>query len=225
VIAWEPWRWGGGITQPGYALDRIVAGDMDGYLRGWASGIAAWGRPVTLRFAHEMNGNWYPWAEGINGNGPGDYVAAWRHVHDLFKAAGAVNVTWMWAPNVPYPGSTPLTSLYPGRDYVDVVGLDGYNWGTAASWSSWTDPKSLFGPGLAQLRALAPGKPIVIAETASAEAGGSKPEWIKTLIAYLAAQRDIVGFVWFQFVKETDWRFDSTPASGAAFKQALANRR
>jgi hypothetical protein len=45
-----------------------------------------------LRFGHEVNGNGYPWAEGVNGNGPGDHVAAWHHVHEVFTAAGATNV-------------------------------------------------------------------------------------------------------------------------------------
>ena len=56
-----------------------------------------------IRFAHEMNGTWYPWAEGVNGNGPGDYVAAWRHVVGVFRRAKVSNVTWTWAPTCPTP--------------------------------------------------------------------------------------------------------------------------
>ncbi len=225
IITWEPWRWGGGIDQPAYALDRITAGDHDAYIRSFANGLRNWGRPVTLRFAHEMNGSWYPWAEGVNSNGPGDYVRAWRHVHDVVAAAGATNVSWMWSPNTPPTGTVALGALYPGRAYVDAVALDGYNWGTTRSWSSWTSPSTLFGQGLSELRALAPGKPITIGETAAAEAGGSKPAWIRDLLGYLSAQPDVTGFVWFELNKETDWRFDSSSASTAAFAAALATRR
>jgi hypothetical protein len=172
-----------------------------------------------------MNGNWYPWAEGVNGNQSGDYVQAWRHVHDVLAAAGASNVAWVWSPNVPYFGSTDLAGLFPGAGYVDVVALDGYNWGTSASWSSWISPQDLFAPGIAQLRTLAPGVPILIAETASAEAGGSKAQWDTDLISYLVAQPDVVGFVWFHLQKETDWRINSSDSSAAAFKAALASRR
>lgn len=224
IVTWEPWTWGGGISQPAYALKNITAGTFDAYIANWAKGLAAWGKPLTLRFAHEMNGNWYPWDEGVNGNQPGDYVAAWRHVHDLFARAGATNVSWLWSPNVPYAGATSLSELYPGAKYVDQVGLDGYNWGTSQTWSTWTAPQDLFGPGLAALRNLAPKKPIVIAETASAEAGGSKPDWISQLVAYLDAQADVSTFVWFDEDKEVDWRFDSTQASADAFRAALAAR-
>ena len=225
LITWEPWAWGGGLAQPAYALDRIAAGDFDAYITQWGQALASWGQPVQLRFAHEMNGNWYPWAEGVNGNQPGDYVQAWRHVHDVVAATGASNVDWVWSPNVPYFGSTDLAGLFPGAGYVNVVALDGYNWGTSASWSSWMSPQDLFAPGMAQLRTLAPGLPILIAETASAEAGGSKAQWNTDLVSYLAAQPDVVGFVWFHLQKETDWRINSSDTSAAAFNAALAARR
>lgn len=80
-------------------------------------------------------------------------------------------------------------------------------------------------PGIAQLRTLAPGVPILIAETASTEAGGSKPEWNTSLVSYLAAQPDVVGFVWFHLQEETDWRIYSSDTSAATFKGALAARR
>ncbi len=225
LITWEPWLWSGnGANQPAYALDRITAGDFDTYLQQWGTALASWDKPVMLRFAHEMNGNWYPWAESANGNQAGDYVAAWRHVHDVVAATGATNVQWVWSPNVPYWGSTPLSGLYPGAGYVDIVGLDGYNWGTAASWSSWTSPSALFGDGLTALRSLAPGKPIMISETASAEAGGSKADWNTALVSYLAAQSDVTAFVWFHHNKEVDWRINSSTGSANALTAALAAR-
>ncbi|MFC0456128.1 glycoside hydrolase family 26 protein [Arthrobacter liuii] len=225
LVTWEPWAWGGGVDQPAYALGRITAGDFDGYITQWGQSLAAWGKPVMLRFAHEMNGNWYPWAEGVNGNQAGDYVAAWRHVHDVVAATGASNVQWVWSPNVPYLGSTDLAGLFPGPGYVDVVALDGYNWGTSQTWSSWVSPVDLFAPGISQLRTLAPGKPVLIAETASSEMGGSKASWNTDLVSYLAAQPDVMGFVWFHMQKETDWRINSSDSSAAAFKSALTARR
>jgi hypothetical protein len=225
LITWEPWAWGDGTEQPAYSLDRIAAGDFDAHITQWGQALTAWGHPVQLRFAHEMNGNWYPWAEGVNGNQTGDYVNAWRHVHDVVAATGAGNVSWVWSPNVPYYGSTDLAGLFPGVGYVDVVALDGYNWGTSASWSGWISPQDLFAPGIAQLRALAPGVPILISETASSEAGGNKAAWNTGLVSYLAAQPDVVGFVWFHIQKETDWRINSSATSASAFKSALEARR
>lgn len=224
ILTWEPWAAGGGAAQPAYSLASIAGGAYDGYLRSWGEALATWGKPVLLRFAHEMNGDWYPWSEAVNGNKAGDYVRAWRHVHTVLTGAGASNVRWVWAPNT--GGPVDITGLYPGHAFVNVIGLDGYNWGTAgASWgSNWTSARTLFGPWLDRLRVLAPGKGIIVTETASTELGGNKAEWIRDTIAYLDAQPDVTGFVWFDLNKETDWRIASSTASSASFKSALAAR-
>ena len=101
-------------NQPQYSLARIASGAYDADLRRIALVIAALHSPVYLRFAHEMNGNWYPWGSDVNGNQPADYVRAWRHVHGVFVAAGAVNAQWVWSPDAD-TGSKPvaLQPLYP----------------------------------------------------------------------------------------------------------------
>ena len=82
----------------------------------------------------------------------------------------------------------------------------------------------LFGPALAELRDIAPGKPVVISEIASTGVGGSKADWIGQAVAFLDAQPDVVGFVWFSLRKEADWRLDDSPESAAAFRAALEGR-
>lgn len=224
ILTWEPWVAGGGLNQHGYSLAAIAGGAHDGYIKSWGAALANWGQPVLLRFAHEMNGDWYPWSEAVNGNNPGDYVRAWRHVHDVLLAEGAGNVRWVWAPNA--GGPVDMAGLYPGDTYVDVLGLDGYNWGTVgSSWGSrWTPAGGLFGPWLDRLRVLGSGKEIIISETACTELGGNKAEWIRDAIAYLDAQPDVTGFIWFDMNKETDWRVASSTASSTSFAAALAAR-
>ena len=132
---------------------------------------------------------------------------------------------WVWSPNVPYYGSTPITTEYPGDAYVNDVALDGYNWGLDGVGGSWKSPSTVFGEGLTELRGLASTKPIIVAETASSENGGSKAQWNTDLVSYLAAQPDVTGFVWFDLNKEVDWRIDSSTTSASAFNAALAARR
>lgn len=221
-LTWEPWDPAAGVAQPAYALDRITAGDFDAYLTRWAKQVKAYGKPLVIRFAHEMNGSWYPWAEQVNGNGPGDYRAAWQHVVGIFQRAKVANVSWTFAANVPYPGSTPLASLYPGDGYVDRVGLDGYNWGTTQPWSTWQSFGDLFGPGVAELRSITT-RPVYVCETAAPEgAGGDKAAWISDMWSWLAVHPEVRGLTWFSLAKEADWRIDSSPASLAAFRAGLA---
>jgi hypothetical protein len=225
LITWEPWGNGAlGPRQPGYSLARFLDGDFDAYIRHWAEGARDSGGPVLLRFAPEMNGNWNSWSSATNGNSSREYVAVWRRVHALFDQVGAHNVQWVWSPNVSFPGSTPLRSLYPGDRYVDWVGVDGYNWGTSRPGSRWQTFDQVFVPTIRSIR-LFTAKPLMLSEIGSAEQGGDKAQWISDLFTSLRQNPDILAFVWFDYDKEADWRLDSSDAARDAFAAQIANRR
>ncbi len=224
MITWEPWLPNNGPAHSASPLQRLKAGEYDAYLREWGSALAKWGHPILLRFGHEMNENWYPWGRGNSTNTPADFIDAWRHVHDVLAGGGADNVVWVWSPNAPKCPSDQIAEYYPGQKYVDVVSLDGYNWGTSKPWSGWTNPEDIFGLGLQQLRTLAPDKPVIIGETSSSEDGGSKAAWNRSLVSYLLAQPDILAFIWFDMQKEADWRLDSSQESVKSISEALSQR-
>jgi beta-mannanase len=114
-----------------------------------------------------------------------------------------------------------LSELYPGEGSVDEVALDGYNWGTTQTNSTWQSFGQVFGPGLAQLATFT-SRPVSIGETASTESGGNKAAWINDMFTQLqSTYPQVVGFVWFDFNKETDWRVDSSPSSLAAFSAGV----
>lgn len=222
LLTLEPWTPGAGVDQPNYRLARIAAGEHDRDLQRWAEDLAQWDQPLLLRFAHEQNGQWYPWSVGVNGNSATDYVRAWRHVRAVFRSAGADQARFVWAPNIPFAGASDLAESFPGAAEVDVLGLDGYNWG-AGQGQGWVEPEELFSAGLGRLRSLPGEHPILITEVASADGRGSrKAAWIRSLVAYLQQQEQVTGFVWFHADKERDWRFTSTPAAHQAFREALA---
>lgn len=221
VITWEPWDPAAGVDQPTYSLDAIASGAHDAYVTRWARQIRAYGQPVVLRFAHEMNGSWYPWAAGVNGNNAADYVAAWNHVTGLFSRAKVRNVTWSWSPNVPYPGSTSLRSLYPGDRTVGIVALDGYNWAGLLPGTTWTSFRDVFTQGQQEIAALT-STPVHVGEVGAPETGGDKSQWVRDMFAYLATKPGIAGFTWFSHLKEADWRINSSAASLDAFRIGLA---
>ncbi|MFG1660090.1 glycoside hydrolase family 26 protein [Micromonospora chersina] len=210
-------------TQPRYRLSRIADGHFDTYLRSWAEGVKSLGYPVAIRFAHEMNGDWYPWCEKANGNRPGEYVEAWRHVHDLFEEAGATNVIWVWSPNARWNKTTAhLSGFYPGDDYVDWVGTTGY-YGTG-TWSTYSSFDAIFGPTIAEIRTFSR-RPLVVTETGATDAGGRKAQWIRETFRALPKHRDVIGLIWFEVDKELDWRIAGSPAASTAFAQSVAAPR
>jgi hypothetical protein len=222
-ITWEPWDPNRHAAQPDYTPARIASGAFDDYVDWWAKSAARYGKPLLMRFAHEMNGTTYPWAPAVNGGGAESFVAAWRHVHERFLAAGATNVIWVWSPNVTMGLPTPLKSVWPGRDYVDVVAVDGYNYGADhPDWGGWNQPHRLFAATIHQVERLAPDKPLWVNETGSTEHGGDKAAWIIDLLAYLRTTR-ATGLVWFDFdvPGEPDFRLASSPQSFAAAAGSL----
>jgi beta-mannanase len=222
MITWEPDLDSGEPTnQPNYSPARIAAGAFDPYIRRAAREAAAYGQPFLLRFAHEMNGSWYEWG-AIPGNSPADYVAMWRHVVSIFREEGATNVRWVWSPNVYGSGGTePFQAYYPGDEWVDFVSLDGYNW-SGLKPSGWRSFAEVFESSYQAMTELT-GKPLMISETASPETGGDKAAWIREILTVLPTRMPRVrALIWFDRLKETDWRIDSSVASDLAFRELTA---
>ncbi|MER7751210.1 glycosyl hydrolase [Kitasatospora sp. NPDC097643] len=207
-MAWEPYS---------HSLADIAAGDTDDYVRGVAKAVARLDQPIAISIAHEMNGDWYPW--GRQASNAADFVAAWRHVHDIFDKAGATNVIWVWSPNITDPApNTRLAPYYPGDTYVDWAGMTGY--------FTRYGPKTfdtLYGPTMAEIRAFTK-KPFFISETAS-EQGKRQLADIDQLFSGLEAHDDVIGFIWFNIVKRADWRIEAVPETLAAFKHRVADPR
>ena len=210
------------VSEPNLSLSTIIAGGWDSYIKTWATAAKSWGHPFFLRFNWEMNGNWFPWSEGVNGNTSGQYVEAWRHVHDIFASVGATNVTWVWCPNVdPNNSHTPLPGLYPGDSYVDWTCLDGYNWD-----SPWMSFDQLYKSSYdALVGSIAPTKPIVIGEQASTEKGGSKASWITDMLTKIPASYPKVGAVlWFEkYDSGMDWPIETSTNATAAFAAGISS--
>ncbi len=214
MISWEP----------DVPDEKIIGGSYDSFIRRYALDAATFGKTILLRFAWEENGSWTAWSPGVNGNTALTFIAAWRHIHDIFVGEHATNVQWVWAPNVVFPGSAPYSGLYPGDDYVDWLGLDGYNWGTSTTYSYWSSGDQIFGPSIESLMALS-SKPIMISEIGSAEQGGNKATWITDwfLRDLPTSFPRVRAVVWFDQNKEADWQIDSSASSLAAFRQVVAS--
>jgi hypothetical protein len=191
------------------SLANIAAGQYDAYLRSYAAAVKAFGAQVVLSFGHEMNGDWYSWA--YQHTPAAVFIAAWRHIVDMFRSAGARNVTWLWTVNIidwriPIPSPAPW---WPGNSYVNWVGIDGYYYN-----STWKFAP-LFGPTIVAVRKLTR-DPILISETGAATTA-NQPAKVADLFAG-ARTYGLLGFVWFDGDVNRDWRIDS-PVAFAAFRR------
>jgi beta-mannanase len=234
MVTWEPWltdfenarhpelplrdaRERGG-------LEAVARGEYDFYVDAWAAAAAAFGRPMFLRFAHEMNDPYrYPW--GPQNNTKEAFIAAWRHVVERFRLAGADQVRWIWAPHVAYE-YWPL--YYPGEAYVDWVSTGALNFGTVAHWSLWWTFDELFGKEYAALASF--GKPVMVDEFGSLAVGGDRAAWYRDALTALPSRYPAVRALLFFNAREdrtltyqgVDWSIAGEPAIAETIRRAMA---
>lgn len=208
LMSWEP------FDTP---VGDIAAGRSDRYIKEYATAVRRLNLPVVIDFADEFNGHWEKW--GTDHVTPAQYVAAWRHIHQTFVDAGATNVIWAWSPNIVNPvRNVKLEPYYPGDAYVDWIGLIGYF--TTGSDNAFD---SVFGLTRDRIRTFTE-KPFLLLETA-AMAGERRRADIRNLFAGVAADDDMLGFVWFNHKKRADWRLEASPLALKEFKRLAADDR
>ena len=219
LLGWNSGSSGGNPED--FQLADLRSGRYDPYIHSFAQAAKEWGHPFFLRFDWEMNGDWFTWGANTNGNQPWEFKFAWRHVHHIFEAAGADNVTWVWCP---YARSEPLWPYYPGGSYVDWTCLDGYNWGpNSPEPAPWRTFDEIFAPAYRHVSRFAPRKPMLLAEVASTGGPEAKAAWIREMFAALRGGYGRVrGLVWFNKVDgEVDWPVETSASVSEAFGRGL----
>jgi hypothetical protein len=189
VITWEPWltdfdpvQWPQlrklELRDKG-GMGDVAKGIYDAYIKQWATDAKNINVPVFLIVGHEMNDPYrYPW--GPQNNSAKNFKSAWRHIHNVFKTIGANNVIWVWSP---HPAYGYFDAYFPGKTYVDYVGVSVLNYGTVASWSKWWSFKEIFGLHYNELVRFK--KPIMISEFGCLNVGGDRGKWFKEALTQI----------------------------------------
>jgi hypothetical protein len=149
-----------------------------------AKQLKRFGATVYVVFNHEPDaGSSRPMG------GPGDFIAAWRHLVDTYRAAGVRNARYVWTlTGTAFNTSARANAYYPGDAYVDDIAADTYNWSTCHSPSgTWQSPAELLDPqrrfGLRHR-----GKGLMLLEWGSVEdpaRPGRKAQWIQQMAQLL----------------------------------------
>lgn len=236
------------VEEPEFTVEKIAVGEFDDDLTAWARGAKAFGTPLLVEWGTEMNGEWFSWNGKWHGggecgefgdperpDGPERFAAAYRHIVETMRGAGADNLTWVLHVNANDGPEEPwnrFEEYYPGEDVVDWVGISAY--GPQLPSDDEASPfRDMMDPAVMRVEAMAPGKPIVALEfgcTAGSKA--AKPEaWAAAALDDLLARRwrSIVGFSWWNERWENDdvrahdttMRVQDIPELAAAFKKRL----
>ena len=121
--------------------------------------------PVIWRPLHEIDGGWFWW---VNKDDPAKTVQLWKILYNhIVNVRGMHNLIWVWSSTEINPiefGTAYRKQFYPGDQYVDIIGVDLYNWdintGTRAYWNGTVSYKDVFNI----IQAVAPSKMVALCE-------------------------------------------------------------
>lgn len=186
-----------GQTNAGIVYD-MLDGQYDDYLAEYARRLKEFNHPVLFRLNNEMNGDWCWYSAYYTGKDADLYIALWRYIQTVFANHGVDNVIWVWNP---HDLSRPdfkwnhYLMYYPGDEYVDLIGLTGYNTGTYFPGERWREFKDIYTPLYSEYASLF-NKPFLITEFGSNSVGGDKAAWIRGMFDQMADFPRIKAAIW-----------------------------
>jgi len=217
LIYWYPMDYRKGAKgQSEFHFSEILAGEWDEYIDSFTQAAARNGGDIIIAPFEEVNGSWTYWNGDSGTYGTKEeYIETFRYLRDKFKNTPSVRFAWIVNQvSVPDTAENAISAYYPGDAYVDVIGINAFNFG--APWLSFD---TLVARAVGEV--LPYHKPIYITSTASAP-GEEKAEWIQDMFASTYFKNDTLkGFIWFNENKERDWSVWSDVSSEEAFKDAL----
>lgn len=212
----------------------IYRGLEDEELRAFARQAAAFGHPFLFRLNNEMNSDWTSYSGVVNLCDPQIYVSVWQRVYRIFQEEGADNCIWIHNPNdrsAPPSKWNDSLAFYPGDEYVQLLGVTGYNNGTYyTQWNEqWREFDLIYDEIQDQYLPHFSAFPWIITEFASSSIGGDKAAWIDNMFDHIGDYPNIKIAVWFSSVDydgedipARPYWLDETPETLEAFRRGLA---
>jgi hypothetical protein len=185
-------------------LTDCAAGDYDAHWRQFGRWLVSNGRGNSfVRLGWEFNGLWFAWAA----TDPQAWIQCFRHASSAIKAASPkVRIDW----NLNAHGSTTSVGafdLYPGDQYVDVVGIDTYDQYPPSPTSAAFDAQCNGDAGLCQVITFArthnklfsvPEWGVVSQQNTKAgragAAGGDNPIYVEKMYETFIRNADILAY-------------------------------
>jgi hypothetical protein len=199
-------------------LPAIINGLHDQELRRWAEDIRDYGKPVYLTILLHADRNWSLSSGVANGGIPQDVPKAWMHVQSVFRAIGANNVAWVWAPADPIHDQ----AYAPPASTIDAILQDFINY----PGTRWGNPETV----LHNLVTRYPTKSIIVEASIDGPAG-QKAAWLTKLGRAVNNVHQVYALLYHEGGPELhptpelikSWSLASDPDSLAAIRRIVAS--
>jgi hypothetical protein len=220
------------VPSDGSTLSEGATGAYDHHFTRLAQNLVNYGfGDSTIRLGWEFNGNWFAWAASSD---PAAFITYWQRIVTAMRAVDGAAFRFDWNPIA--GGDYPADLVYPGDDWVDVIGLDVYDQGW---WAGWEDPANRWNElvnkpyGLQWHRdfALAHGKPVSFPEFGLSDSpahhgGGDDPYFVERMYEWIGQSKDNVEYyAYFEFagpIGNSALTSGSFPVASARFQELFS---
>lgn len=202
------------INKNGKVVDltkNILDGEYKTYFENYGKALKELDYPVLFRLNNEMNGDWCMYSAYHYGKDADVYIALYRYLFGIFEGQGANNIIYVWNPNdksFPNFSWNSYMAYYPGDEYVDIVGLTGYNTGNYYSGEYWHSFETIYDNFYFEY-AKRFNHPFMITEFGSSSHGGDKSLWIEEMFKIFPKYDRIKIAIWWSGI---DWDSNGNPA-------------
>lgn len=177
------------------------------------------GISVLLRWGHEMNWYFTPGSDDANSGSAyylgtaSDYITAWKVVHAAVTSA-VPSVKMFWSPNI--GSASAYAEYWPGKTYVDIVGVDYYPNGDYSSLASHVQD-------IHDTYAKANNIPFHIGETGTTADSDTKLDWVDVITSQSTCSSlpNLEAIHWFEYLKGGDFRLSTDKTTAANFVKLM----
>lgn len=177
----------------------------DETIRAIARGAKEFGHPFLFRLNNEMNSDWTNYSGVTVLEDPDVYIEVWRRFYRIFQEEGVDNAIWIFNPNdrdYPPANWNHFMAYYPGDEFVQLIGITGYNTGTyykETKNETWREFDEIYDRIQDRMQPYFSEFPWMITEFASSSIGGDKAKWITNMFQQIENYPNIKLAVWFHF--------------------------
>lgn len=190
---------------------QILDGNYDQKITELANCLKNIKGPVFFRLNNEMNGDWCSYNALHFNRDSRLYVKMWEYFYRKIHEAGANNVIFVFNPNeksFPNFKWNHYMCYFPGEDYVDVIGVTGYNTGNYYPGETWRNFSDIYDEFMPDYRARFLDYDFFITEFGSSTIGGDRIAWLDDMMAKINRYGFKVAIYW----NGTDWDANGNPA-------------
>lgn len=180
--------------------------------------------PVIFRPWHESSGGWFFW--GDSNCSKEEYLALWNCTQDIVNATttsqGTLGDYLIWSFSPSYGGQwteAQYLSRYPGDDRVQLIGDDGYQWGTEEAFRTMLDYN------LSHITQIAQAHGKLIALTECGYANSPDATWWTRVVQPIIEKYPICYLLPWRNYKKEHFGASKDAATAADFKQWAAQKK